>query len=294
MSSELSGEGRVALITGAAAGLGRGVARRLAAAGYRLTLVDLDERGGEAVARELSDGSAGALFAAADVADPAAVEAVFETTLETWGGLDFVFNNAGVLGPAALIQEADDAAVARLFDVDLKGAFYVLKYAIRALRRTGGGAILNVASIAAERGSAYFPAYNAAKAGVVALTRAVARNAGRFNIRVNSLSPGSILGTELSRHLRRHPPTAEERAHEAMVYMRSVPVGRAATPEDVANFVLFLASPLAGHIHGANLTIDGGESLGFEGGTGRPATRDPQAVFGSRAAKETTHGAHAA
>ncbi len=119
-----------------------------------------------------------------------------------------------------------------------------------------------MSSTTAETGSAYYTAYGAAKAGVIALTRGLARQIGRFNIRINCLSPGSIGGTGLMReHYDRHP---EARVREKMALLKQIPLGRLGTPRDVALFALFLASPLAAHVHGAVLTIDGGESLGFQ------------------------------
>jgi meso-butanediol dehydrogenase/(S,S)-butanediol dehydrogenase/diacetyl reductase len=241
------------------------VAARFATAGYALALVDADVAGGEAVAGELREGGADARFFAGDVADAAQVAALFDLVVGELGRISFVFHAAGVLGPEALIEDADDGAVARLFDVDLKGSFYVLKYAVRALKRSGGGAVVLVGSIAAGHGSTFYPAYCAAKAGLLGLTRSVARSAGRYNVRVNCLSPGSILGTRLSDSVRGRAPSAAERQRMAMGLMQKVPLGRAARPEDVADVALFLASPLARHIHGAELVVDGGERLGFEG-----------------------------
>jgi NAD(P)-dependent dehydrogenase (short-subunit alcohol dehydrogenase family) len=263
----LRGDGRVALITGAASGLGRGVARVFAEAGHRVAVVDLDRQAGEETAEELRRRGLEACFLAADVADAAAVEATFAETLERWRRLDFVMNCAGILGPRALVEDTDDLEVARLIDVNLKGTFFVCKHAVRVLKKLGGGSLLTVASIAAANGNAFFPGYSATKAGVVALTRCLARNAGRFNVRINCLSPGSILGTNLSNPLYGGPPSEQDRQRLAMGLMAQIPSGRPGSPADVAHVALFLASPLARHIHGAVVTVDGGESLGlYQGG----------------------------
>jgi NAD(P)-dependent dehydrogenase (short-subunit alcohol dehydrogenase family) len=263
MSTDLQGGGRVALITGGACGLGWAVARRLGTAGYRVFLVDRDAEGARAKTQSLEDAGVEARFAAADVADGAAVSEAFAAAQRAWQGVDFVVSCAGILGKPALIEDAEEAEIERVLDVDLKGAFWVCKHAVRALRERGGGGILNVGSITAGAGSAYYPAYSAAKAGLVALTASIARHCGRFNIRINCLSPGSIAGTELTSRSRGAEPTPEERQREAAALARKIPLGRPGRPEDIANLVLFLASPLASHIHGAVLTIDGGESLGF-------------------------------
>lgn len=278
MNLDLLGHGRVALVTGAASGLGWATAHRFCQSGYRVALVDLDRATGEARAEELRQVDGEAAFFAADVADGAAVESVFATALGRWGRIDFAMNSAGILGPQALVEDAEDAAVSRLLDVNLKGTFFVLKHALRAMKAGGGGSIVTVASIAAGVNNPFFPGYSASKAGVIALTRCVARNAGRFNVRVNCLSPGSILDTNLGNGLSGGAPTAPDaRLRLAMGLMAQIPIGRAAQPEDVADVVLFLASPLARHVHGAVLTVDGGESLGaFQGaGGGRGKTSTP-------------------
>ena len=264
MSFELSGDGRVALITGAAAGLGRATAEVFAEAGYRLALVDVDGEGAAALVAELRDRGAAAICSAADVSVPTQVEAAFADASRAWGGIDFVFHAAGILGPPALIDVADDDGLARVVDVNLMGTIYVCKRAVRALKARNGGAIVTVASIAAEVGTASHPAYCAAKGGVVALTRSIARGCGRFNVRINCLCPGSILGTNLATSAQGRPLTAEERQQQAIGLMRCIPLGRAAQPRDVASLALYLASPLARHVHGAVLTIDGGESLRVE------------------------------
>lgn len=259
---DLRGDGKVALVTGGAGGLGRAVAELFTAAGYRLLIADLDAESGPALVDELGAQGGEARFVATDVSDPGQARRAVEAALEAWGRLDFVLNNAGVVGRGCPIQDLDEADLDRVLAVDLVGAFHVSKHAVRAQMKQGGGSILNVASITAWTGSAYYPAYSAAKAGLIALTRSLARNAGRFNVRVNCLSPGSITGTGLMAEYRRGCG-AEDLRRDELSLLRRIPLGRAARPLDVAYFALFLASPLAAHVHGAVLTIDGGESLGY-------------------------------
>lgn len=262
-SWDLGADGKVALVTGGAAGLGRACAEAFAAAGYRLVLADIDRPSGEAAAAELVAAGPGAFFVAADVGLPAGAAAAVGAALEQWGRLDLVLNNAGISGRGSPIEELEEENLDRVLAVNLKGPFYVCKHAVPAMRRSGGGVILNVASITAGAGSADYAAYAVAKAGVMTLTRSLARRLGRYNIRINCLNPGSIEGTGLMREERQSVDQAQLQLQK-MAKLKNIPLGRAARPQDVANLALFLASPLARHIHGAVLTIDGGESLGYQ------------------------------
>lgn len=254
----------VAFITGGAGGIGLATATLFTDAGYRVLLADVDQDGGRQAAADLGTRGPGAVFVATDVARSAEVAAAFARVLELWGRVDFVFNNAGITGRNARIDELDEDDFERVLAVNLKGPFFVCRHALPALRAGGGGLVLNVASITARTGSAYYPAYAAAKAGVIALTRSVARNSGRFNVRVNCLCPGSVLGTRLMQSSPDPPPSdPQSRREQAAALARKIPLGRAGRPDDVAHFALFLASPQARHVHGAILTLDGGESLGY-------------------------------
>jgi 3-oxoacyl-[acyl-carrier protein] reductase len=259
---DLRADGDVALITGGASGIGKGVAEVFGEAGWRLALADIDVEAGERTAAELRSRGYEAELLPCDVADESQVAATVQAAAERWQRLDFLLNNAGIVGRPAPVEDLEPAELDRILSVDLKSAFYTCKHAIPRMRAGGGGSILNVTSMTAETGSAYYTAYGAAKAGVVALTRGLARQIGRFNIRINCLSPGSIAGTGLMQeHYDRHP---EARARERLGLLQKIPMGRPGTPRDVALLALFLASPLAAHVHGAVLTLDGGESLGVQ------------------------------
>jgi 3-oxoacyl-[acyl-carrier protein] reductase len=259
---DLRSDGAVALITGGASGIGRGVAEVFAEAGWRLVLVDIDVDAGERTVAELGSRGHEIEFLPCDVADESQVAAAIQAAADRWQRLDFLLNNAGIVGRQTTIENLEDAELDRVLAIDLKSVFYTCKHVIPRMREGGGGSILNVGSMTAEMGSAYYTAYSAAKAGIVALTRSLARQIGRFNIRINCLSPGSIAGTGLMQeHYDRHP---EARARERLGLLQKVPIGRPGTPRDVALLALFLASPLAAHVHGAVLILDGGESLGFQ------------------------------
>lgn len=257
---DLRGDGKVAFITGGAQGLGRAAAQVFGQAGYAVALFDTDRTAGAQAAAALAEAGVDALFLAGDVRHTADVDSAIEATLAKWNRLDVALNNAGISGHGAWIDELDEEDLEQVLAVDLKGVFHVCKRAVRAQKQRGGGSILNIASITAD-GSAAYPAYAAAKAGVIALTRGIARQTGRFNIRVNAISPGSIAGTGLMRREWADVDRDTRRARR-LSSLRRIPLGRFAEPRDVAHVALFLASPLARHIHGTIVTVDGGEMLG--------------------------------
>jgi NAD(P)-dependent dehydrogenase (short-subunit alcohol dehydrogenase family) len=253
---DLAAQDHVALITGGASGIGREVAAVFAEAGYRVALADIDSEAGERTAAELREKGADAEFVLCDVGQEDQVAAAVAACSQRWNRLDFLFNNAGISGHGTTIDNLEAAELEHVLAVDLKAVFYTCKHAIPVMRAQGGGTILNVSSITAATGSPYYAPYGAAKAGVIALTRGLARNIGRYNIRINCLNPGSVTGTRLMRDNPLRP-------QDVAVLIKTIPAGRPGQPRDIAHFALFLASPFAAHIHGAVLTIDGGESLGY-------------------------------
>lgn len=259
----LRGDGRSCLVTGGAAGLGRALCEVFAEAGYRVAVADVDAAGAGEVARRLEGTGAEALALEMDVTSEDSVAAGFQRAREAWGRVDVVINNAGISGRGSEIDHLPDAEVERVLDIDLKGPFRVCREAVRGFRDGQGGCIVNVASITGDTGAAHYAPYAAAKAGIVALTRSLARRLGRHGIRVNCLNPGSILGTGLMREAEPRLD-AEGKRRQMVALARKIPLGRPAQPRDVAQVALFLASPWAGHVHGAVITVDGGESLGAQ------------------------------
>ena len=158
MAATLDGQGAVALITGGASGIGRATADAFAAAGYRVFILDVDSPTGECVARTLSARGDAVEFVEADVADSSQVARAIDHVMQRAGKLDFVMNNAGITGPMATVMDVDEADIERVLAVNLKGAFWVCKHALPVQIAAGGGAILNVASITAMTGAAYFAA----------------------------------------------------------------------------------------------------------------------------------------
>jgi len=242
-------EGRVALITGAANGIGAATARRLFAEGARLLLVDVDARAGKALCQELDARGDRVAFRAADVRDADAVEAAFQEAVERFGRLDVAFNNAGI-GAYGQVADLDPKSWHDVIDVDLNAVFYGCRAAVPRLRASGGGAIVNTASISGMAGDYGLAAYNAAKGAVLNLTRTVALDHAREGIRTNAVCPGPI-ETHLTAPLRGIPALME-------VYRESIPCGRLGRAEEVAAVVAFLASDEASYVNGAAIPVDGG------------------------------------
>jgi meso-butanediol dehydrogenase/(S,S)-butanediol dehydrogenase/diacetyl reductase len=241
--------GKVALITGAASGIGAACARRFAAEGAQLALGDLDEAALAASAKELDASGESVLTARVDVSVLAEVQAFTDAAAARFGRLDAVLNNAGI-GAFGRSDEMDPEAWHRTFAVDVHSVFYGTRAALPHLRRAGGGAIVNTASISGLAGDYGLSAYNAAKGAVVNYTRAAALEVAREGIRVNAVCPGPI-ETPLAAGLLRHPQVAP-------AYARAIPMGRVGRADEVAAAAAFLASDDASYITGAMLVVDGG------------------------------------
>jgi NAD(P)-dependent dehydrogenase (short-subunit alcohol dehydrogenase family) len=251
-------EGNVAIVTGAAGGIGSATAHALAAEGMRLVLVDRDEAALSAVAAGLP-ASASARVCAADVTNAAAVEAYVRHAVDDFGRLDVLFNNAGIEGEVAPIVEASEESFDRVLTINVKGVWLNMKFALRAMRAAGnGGSIVNTSSGLGHTGIPELGAYVASKHAVIGLTRTAALEVARDGIRVNAICPGPI-ETRMMRSLEEQGrPDDPEAAH--VLYQQLVPIGRYGTAQEVANLVTFLVSERASFINGAALAIDGGST----------------------------------
>ena len=242
---------KASIVTGAASGIGLATAERLVAEGGNVLLTDLNEEAGSEAAKRLG---AAARFRVHDAASEADWESVVADCVSRFGRLDVLVNNAGVAFLAGQLspEEVTLEEWQRVNAVNAAGVMLGCKHAIRAMKSTGGGAIVNIASIAATVASPLAVPYGASKAAVVQLTKTVAYDCARrgYNIRCNAVLPGTIETTLYKTF------SEEQRAANA----RGVPLGRPGTPDDVARAVVFLASEDAGYITGAQLAVDGGLS----------------------------------
>ena len=243
----MSDSNRVALVTGAATGIGLATARAFVEAGYHLVLADRDRERGEASARELN-----ATFIACDVADEKDVARLHREIMDHHGRLDAACNNAGIEGEQAPTGEASLENFDRVLSVNLRGTFLCLREQMRLMAEQGHGAVVNMASVAGLVGFATLPAYCASKGGVVQLTKTAALEYATRGIRVNAVCPGGTLTPMLEEDI-------DEAWHEE--YTSRIPLGRLGHVEDQANGVLFLASELSAYMTGTVLEIDGGGQL---------------------------------
>jgi NAD(P)-dependent dehydrogenase (short-subunit alcohol dehydrogenase family) len=236
------------LVTGGGSGMGRETALRLAAEGARLMVADLDLAAAESTAAQIIDLGGQAQARAVDVADPESVAALFVAAGEALGGLDMLVHAAAILGDTAFIEDISDQQWRRLMAVNLDGAFYCAREAVRLMAAGGGGRILLFSSVAALTPTPGALAYSAAKGGVNMLARSLAVEAARHNIRVNVLAPGYV-ETPMLAGL---PQGFAERI------VKKTPLGRLGQPQEVAGLVAFLASAEADFITGQILSPNGG------------------------------------
>ena len=249
-------EGKVAVITGAASGMGRATALRFAQEGAAVVVADLNSQAGEATIAEIAAAGGRAVFQHTDVSDDGAIKAMIDRAVKDFGRLDITYNNAGIGGATGLIEETTAPDWDKSFVILTRAVFLGIKYSIAPMRKVGGGSIISTSSVAGLRGVAGLHAYSAAKSAVISLTESAAIELGRDRIRVNCICPGGIVTPLVYRGMR----GGEEAARRSMD--RGQPIPRAGKPEDIAAMALFLASDDAEWITGTSMIVDGGMATG--------------------------------
>ena len=245
---------KVAFVTGGSSGIGRATALAFAEAGAAVTVADVDEAGARETVRLIEQRGGRALPARCDVTAENDVEAAIEATLNAFGRLDAAFNNAGIEQPAAAAHEVDPLQFDRLVAINLRGVFLCMRAQVPAMKRTGGGTIVNTSSGAGVMGIAGQAAYCATKFGVIGLTKAAALDYANDGIRVNAVCPG-IVETPMMDRFTGGTPEGRDRV------LAQEPIGRMGSPSEIADAVLWLSSGSSSFVVGHALVVDGGQTV---------------------------------
>jgi len=245
--------GKVAIITGAGSGIGQATALLFAQEGAMVVVADYAPEGGRETVALIQENGGEAVFVETDVSKAVEVRRMVETTVETYGGIDVLFNNAAVTIPAS-VTESSEEVWDKTMAIDLKGVFLPSKYAIPHMIERGGGSVINTASMCGLVASPNQAPYSAAKGGVVALTRQMAIDYAQHNIRVNGIAPSEVRTPMFLGFINRAPDPEQK----MLELVARIPLGRVAEPEELARAALFLASEDSSYVTGVTLPVDGG------------------------------------
>lgn len=241
---------KVAIVTGGGSGIGRATALLFAEHGARIVVADVDVKGGEETVSLIEHHNGEAVFIKTNVANSSEVKEMVDGAIEEFGAVDILVNNAGIGNSEVRSVELSEEEWDQVIDINLKGVYLGIKYAVPEMMKKKTGAIINTASLLGLKGQKYTSAYNASKGGVVILTKNAALEYGKYGIRVNAVAPG-VIDTKIIEGWRQNE-------RKWPIISRANALGRIGSPEEVANAILFLASDEASFVTGATLSVDGG------------------------------------
>lgn len=242
---------RTALVTGAAAGIGRAVALRFACDGMAVGVLDLNLDGAESVAAEIRAAGGKAIALAASIADRQQMTSALKTLREAFGPVTVLVNNAGITGYCPF-EELTDEAWDKVMEINLKGTFIVTQLVLPDMKAAHWGRVINISSSSAQTGAETMAHYSASKGGVIALTRTLARELGPLGVTVNNIPPGSVMNTLMSEATRDRFPISTEQL------LKTLPVRRTGEPEDIANAAAWLAAEESSYVTGQTIGVNGG------------------------------------
>jgi NAD(P)-dependent dehydrogenase (short-subunit alcohol dehydrogenase family) len=249
-------DGKIAIVTGGTSGIGEGIAKAFVSEGAKVVIVGRREEEGRALEKRL-----GVRFVRADVANEADIKAMVDQTVEWFGRLDCLVNNAGIPSPMISLTETDAATIDQVLAVNVRGVILGAKHAALAMLKTGSGSIINIGSVAGHRGGLSAHVYTASKGAVSAFSRSAAAELGEKGIRVNTISPGAIVTGIFGKNAGLEGSKADQVAGVVKEIFATIqPIPRAGLPDDIAQAAVFLASDASGFVNGQDIVVDGGQT----------------------------------
>lgn len=252
---------KIALITGSGSGIGRASAILFSKEGAKISVVDMDQKSGQETIELIKQKGGNAIFIRADVSKASDVEIMIKTTVDIYGRLDILFNNAGIPMSFTPVEDVKEGLWDRIMDVNVKGIFLGCKYAVPIMKKQEGGVIINTASISGVRPRPGLSAYSASKGAVITLTKALAIELAPYKIRVNCINPVATETPMLAKFIEEQGAKGEKYEAGRKRFINTIPLGRLAQPEDIAYAVLFLASDEASLATGISFDVDGGRGI---------------------------------